>query len=216
MNIKIIGFGVTFVIALPAILAACFSIDITPPVVPVTPQVTAIPPETRIHNSVWVELLQQTPYPYTTPLPAYQNTILDGIYIKFDPVESNHDPYPEGRVKMPHPIREGVFWFKPVPYPLEGGQWILQLDRGIFRVLHDATGWRTLGSYTVSEDRITFFNDPNCYREVGIYKWVFEAGQLTLEAIDDECDGRVLGGGGLRITNFTSHPWVLENSGSVD
>ena len=88
---------------------------------------------------------------------------------------------------------------------------MLQLDRGVFRVFHESTGWRTLGSFTVTENRIEFFNDPHCYDAVGIYTWKLEASQLTLEAIEDKCDGRVLGGGGLRVMNFTSQPWMLDD-----
>ena len=79
-------------------------------------------------------------------------------------------------------------------------------------MFHEPTGWRTLGSFTVSGDRVEFFNDPHCYDAVGTYTWKLEASQLTLRAIEDACDGRVLGGGGLRVTNFTSHPWMLDNS----
>jgi hypothetical protein len=56
-------------------------------------------------------------------------------------------------------------------------------------------------------------NASGCYNAVGIYAWKLEAGQLTLEAIEDECDGRVLGGGGLRIMNFASQPWMLDHAG---
>lgn len=86
------------------------------------------------------------------------------------------------------------------------------LDKGVFRVFHETTGWRTLGSFTVSEDRIKFFNDPHCIKAVGTYQWKLEADRLTLQVIEDECDGRVLGGGGLRVTNFSSQPWMLDNS----
>lgn len=212
MNTKPLGFLLVIVVAVPLALAACFSNYDVPSTTPKVPVATLVPAATTTPTSVWSGLLKQTPYPYATPLPPAQTTILDGIYTKFDLKQSGLDPLPEGGVLMPHPRREGVFWLKPVPYPLEGGTWILQLDRGIFRVFHETTGWRTLGSFTVSEDRIEFFNDPHCYDAVGIYTWVLEAGQLTLKAIEDECDGRVLGGGGLRATNFSTHPWMLDNS----
>jgi len=211
LSTKSLGFLLTIVVAIPLALAACLSVDFVPPTIPDTPIATPVPAAT-VTDSRLVWLLQQTPYPFTTPLPPTKTTVLDGIYTKFDPQQSDHDTLPAGGVTMPHPKREGVFWLKPVPYPLEGGAWILRLDKGVFRVYHETTGWRTLGSYTVSEGRIDFFNDPSCYYVVGSYTWELEAGQLTLQAIDDECDGRVLGGGGLRVMNFTSHPWKLDSS----
>ena len=212
MNTKPLRFLLAIVVTIPLALAACYSKDDVPSTTLEEPVATAVPAAAVTPTSAWSDLLQQTPYPYARPLPAVQTTILDGIYTKVDPNESGHDPLPEGGVWMPHPVREGVFWLKPVPYPAEGGAWVLQLDRGVFRVFHETTGWRTLGSFTVSEDRIEFFNDPHCYDAVGIYTWKLEAGQLTLEAIEDECDGRVLGGGGLRVTNFSSDPWMLDSS----
>lgn len=197
---------ITVVAAIPLVIAACSSAHTPSPVRPEAAEATTTP------TSIWSGLLQRTPYPYTTPLPSAQPTVLDGIYIKFDPSQGKDASPPEGGVWMPHPRREGVFWLKPVPYPREGGVWILQLDGGVFRVFHETTGWRTLGSFTVSEDRITFFNDPHCYDAVGIYRWQLEAGQLVLEVVEDECDGRVLGGGGLRATNFASLPWLLDTS----
>jgi hypothetical protein len=218
MNKKTWGFLLAITVAATLALPACSSKHNVPSTTPEVSEATLGPTTiaeataTIALSSVWSDLLQQTPYPYTTPLPPTQATILDGIYTKLDPTQSDHDPLPEGGVSMPHPVREGIFWLKPVPYPVEGGAWILQLDRGVFRVFHETTGWRTLGSFTVSADRIEFFNDPHCYHAVGIYTWELEAGQLTLRAIEDECDGRVLGGGGLRVTNFSSQPWVLDNA----
>ena len=222
MKTKTFVLLLAIVVAIPLTLAACLFKANVPSTAPEVSVATLVPASTSASTSaptaaitptsVWSGLLQKTPYPYTTPLPPTQPTILDGIYTKFDSKQSGHDPLPEGGVLMPHPRREGVFWLKPVPYPLEGGAWMLQLDKGIFRVFHETTGWRTLGSFTVSADRIEFFNDPHCYDTVGIYTWKLEASQLTLKAIKDECDGRVLGGGGLRVMNFTSHPWMLDNS----
>ncbi len=213
VNIRPSRLLTTVVAAISLMIAACSSTRTPPPVKPETVEATTTP------TDAWSGLLQLTPYPYTTPLPPTRPTALDGIYTKFDPRQGRDDSPPEGGappkggVWMPHPRREGVFWLKPVPYPLEGGGWTLQLDGGVFRVFHKATGWRTLGSFTVSEERITFFNDPHCYDAVGVYRWQLEAGQLELEVIEDECDGRVLGGGGLRAMNLAGLPWLLDGSG---
>lgn len=199
---------ITFVVAIPLAMPACSSLPNAPPTTPDVPEAATTP------TSPWSDLLQQTPYPYTTPLPPAHSTILDGTYSKFDPRQSESTPLPEGRVWMPHPKRKGARWAKPLPYPLEGGVWILQLDKGIFHVFHETTGWRTFGSFTVSEDQIQFFNDPHCINAFGTYRWELEASQLLLEVIEDECDGRVLGGGGLRADNFTDLPWRLDSDGT--
>ena len=135
-------------------------------------------------TDIWSGVLQRTPYPYTTPLPPATPTALDGIYVKFDPRPGERAPCR----RCP-------------PYPPEGGIWRLSLDKGIFRVYHDGTGWSTLGSFIVSEGRIEFFNDPHCFRDVGVYEWKLEDGALLLEAVRDDC------GVDLRMQSFAEYPW---------
>lgn len=79
-------------------------------------------------------------------------------------------------------------------------------------MFHETASWHTFGSFTVARDQIQFFNDPHCINAVGTYKWKLKAGQLLLEAVEDECDGRVVGGGGLRLDNFTDLPWRLDGA----
>jgi formylglycine-generating enzyme required for sulfatase activity len=88
------------------------------PITPETPEVTATP------TDICFGLFQLTPYPYTTPLPPAQATILDGTYTKLDPREASRRPLE----------RRGP------AYPPEGGIWKLHLDKGIFRVYHEITG----------------------------------------------------------------------------
>ena len=132
----------------------------------------------------WSELARRTPYPYSTPLPAAEPTILDGTYAKIDPRQAEHVPC------------------KRCPaYPPGGGVWKLNLDKGIFRVYHELTGWVTIGSFTVTEDQIVFFNDPHCFQDTGVYRWRLEDGRLTLTADDDNC------GVYLRAQNLEAMPW---------
>jgi hypothetical protein len=77
----------------------------------------------------------------------------------------------------------------------------LNLEKGIFRVYHEGTGWFTVGSFTVSGDRIEFFNDPHCYQDTGAYAWELEGGELILEAVEDNC------GVYLRAQNLVALPW---------
>jgi hypothetical protein len=85
---------------------------------------------------------------------------------------------------------------------LEGGVWKLQLDKGIFRIYHVITGWRSLGSYAVSEDRLSLFNDPFCHLDTGIYTWRLEEGALILSEVDDPCAQ------GLRAANLIDKAWL--------
>jgi len=136
-------------------------------------------------TDVWFGLFQKTPYPYHTPLPPPRTTILDGTYTKFE-------------------LKEGT----PVPckrcpdYAPEGGTWKLSLDKGVFRIFHEVTGWRSLGSYTVSGDQLVLVNDPYCPDVVGTYQWKLEQSEFILEEIEDTCSI------GLRAMNLTNLPWL--------
>ena len=132
----------------------------------------------------WAELFARTPFPYTTPLPAPEDTPLEGVYVKVEPIEGT-----------PTPCR------RCPDYKVEGGVWRLSLDNGIFRVYHAVTGWRSLGSYTVEGGRMLLFNDPTCLDVVGSYRWSLAGGVLVLEEIEDSCAIR------LRARNLTSIPW---------
>jgi hypothetical protein len=81
---------------------------------------------------IWSELLQKTPFPHTAPLPARVPTPLDGTYTKFDPKKT-----------PPVPCR------RCPDYVPQGGIWKLNLDKGIFRIFHESTGWRSIGSFDV-------------------------------------------------------------------
>ena len=57
----------------------------------------------------------------------------------------------------------------------------------MYRIFHEATGWFSLGSFTISEDRFLIYNDPTCIDTTGVYTWNLEAGTLNFEAIADAC-----------------------------
>lgn len=134
---------------------------------------------------IWAELLQRTPFPYFTPLPPPAPTTLDGTYARFEPIEST-----------PIPCR------RCPDYKPEHGVWKLNLDKGIFRLVHHDTGWKSIASFTVSENRVVLFNDPYCPEDVGTYTWELNAGNLILKVIEDECAIR------LRAKNLTIRPWL--------
>jgi len=139
------------------------------PSVQSTPEASNVAPTPA---GVWAVMLHQTPYPYTTPLPPANHTILDSIYVNSNP---------------------------------NGGVTKLSLDKGIYRVYDDATGWSTIGSFVVSGDRIQFFNDPHCYRDTGIYTWQVQEGlqstTLALETIQDDCASE------SRVHKLADRPW---------
>ena len=134
---------------------------------------------------VWPALLQVTPLPYASPLPASDNTALDGIYAKYDP-------------------NPPQWWLclRCADYRQAGGAWRLQFDRGVMRIYYEVTGWHSLASYTVSGDRLFLFNDPYCKEATGEYKWKLEGGNLVLEVVDDPCSFQ------LRGENLRAQPWA--------
>ncbi len=135
-------------------------------------------------ENAWSALLKRRPFGYT-PLPPEARTLLDGTYTKIDPKQ-------EPRV---HCLR-------CPDYAPEGGLWKINFDRGVFRILHAASGWKTIGSFAVEGDRLTLFNDPVCPEAGGTYRWSLADGRLILEALDDPCAIR------LRAMNLAHQPWL--------
>jgi len=159
---------------LACLTAACAALP--PPAAPPAPTATL---------DRWLEFFRHTPYPFGTPLPPPAASPLDGTYTKVEP-----------KAGTPVPC------FRCPDYAPEGGVWKLNFDDGLYRVLHVATGWRSLGSFTVDGDRLTLFNDPNCSDVTGHYRWRLEDGALQLEAVDDPCAI------GLRAANLGARPWA--------
>jgi hypothetical protein len=123
--------------------------------------------------------------------------LLDGTYIKVEPDSGPSVPC------------------KRCPdYAPEGGSWTLRLDRGVFRIYHEVTGWGSVASYALSQARetsgatrqIVLFNDPVCPQVVGLYTWNLEGSALTLEEIEDPCAIH------LRARNLTGLPWIASQS----
>lgn len=166
------------------LLAACASSAAGHTAMPIMTQEFQIPTSTSA-NERWAELFDRTPYPFTTPLPSSRNSAIDGTYIKIDP-----------RTATPFPCR------RCPDYAMEGGLWKINFDDGIFRIIYSVNGWRSLVSFTVSDDRLTLFNDPNCIHDVGIYTWRLEEGKLILTEIDDICSIH------LRAENLSNQPWL--------
>ncbi len=136
-------------------------------------------------GAIWSGLLERHPFPYLIPLPEAKRTELDGTY-----------------VKTVIAAAERVHCLRCPDYAPEGGIWKLNLDRGVFRIFHPESGWKSIGTYIVADDRLLLANDPACIDNLGLYRWRFETGRLILEAIDDPCAIR------LRALNLTQQPWL--------
>jgi hypothetical protein len=136
-------------------------------------------------DAIWAELLQRSPYPFTLPLPPPNVTPINGTYVK---IETKEEP--------------AVHCLRCPDYAPEGGLWKLNLSKGVFRIFHPVTGWKGIGSFYVSGDRLILANDPVCHELWGLYRWTLERGNLVLTVIEDRCAI------GLRAMNFTHLPWL--------
>ncbi len=135
-------------------------------------------------NTVWSELLQRSPYPFTLPILTDKATAIDGTYVK---VETKEEP--------------AVHCLRCPDYAPEGGLWKLNLSKGAFRIFHPTTGWKGIGSFYVSGDQLLLANDPVCHELWGLYRYELEEGNLTITMIEDACAI------GLRAMNLTHLPW---------
>ena len=92
-------------------------------------QLIASEPGNNANAAKWAELLQRMPFPYVIPLAEPQHTDLDGTY-----------------TKVVAPRGERVHCLRCPDYAPEGGVWKLNLDRGVFRILHPESGWRSIAT----------------------------------------------------------------------
>lgn len=165
------------VIALFVLLAAC---------APATPNVilnTPTPDPNATPTNIWLSIQERTPFPYSTPLPRPIASAIDGTYVKSEEIGS-----PVHCLRCPD-------------YSSDGGIWLLRFDKGIYRIHSKLTGWRSIGSYTLSGDRLTLFNDGFCSNDVGTYTWSLEERKLILKEVKDECSIH------LRAKNLTLMSW---------
>lgn len=144
--------------------------------------VEAIPNATP--TDIWFAIQERTPYPYSTPLPQATTSPIDGTYVKAEPV-----------------LGVPVHCLRCPDYASDGGIWLLRFDKGIYRIYSELTEWRTLGSFSVSGERILLFNDGYCGDEVGTYTWSLVERKLVFKEVKDDCSIH------LRAKNLTFMPW---------
>ena len=170
------------------LIASCT--NASSPTKQVTPTALKTIATTVTPTSLWTGLLLECPVPFTTPLPQENWTPIDGSYAKLDP----SDPQ---------------WWAcrRCADYRPAGGIWKLQFNKGVMRIFYDVTGWRSLASYTISDDHLYIFNDPYCPKEVGEYiwsledKWGLENRNLVLNVVKDSCSIE------LRGKNLSAQAW---------
>lgn len=145
---------------------------------------TATPESTPDPRVRWSELVLRLPFAYATPLPAPERSAIDGTYVKVQPGDA-----------------PTVHCKRCPDYAREPGIWKLNFDRGSYRIYHPGTNFASVGSYTLSLERITLFNDPTCTDDVGALKWKLDKRTLVFEIIADNCAIE------LRGKNLASVPW---------
>jgi hypothetical protein len=65
------------------------------------------------------------------------------------------------------------------------------------------SGFHSKGHYEVDGDTLTLFNDANCTRVRGTYRWQLQGGSLRLDAIEDTCAYE-----GERAIDLASNVWT--------
>jgi len=134
---------------------------------------------------LWGGMLDHEPVPVHSPVPPSVETPIDGAYVR------TIDAPPE-------------WWtcLRCADYRPSGGTWRLLLDRGVLRIVDDASRWRSMASVEVHGDQLRVFNDPFCPWDDGTYRWDLQDGRLGLQVVKDECSF------GLRAKNLTTGVWL--------
>ncbi len=132
----------------------------------------------------WDELLKRDAFIYTVPR-VNKPTPIDGVYIK--------TALKKGQIV---PCRRCPDWLA------NPGVWRLYFKKGIYRIINTDTGWKSIGTYIVSKDRVFLANDSACIYDFGVYSFKFKDRVLTFDIIDDPCAIK------LRGMNFCETDWV--------
>lgn len=114
----------------------------------------------------------EEPYPFIRPAPPLVATPVDGIYDR-SPTET----YPGQR---PTCVR-------CAPFPQDAGRSTLTLNSGRYYLSQVQPRYRSGGHFVISGTHLTLFNDPECGKVRGVYRWRLKDGQLELTALFDPC-----------------------------
>jgi len=97
------------------------------------------------------------PYPFMSPTPAPDPTVLDGTYLRTLTLRDVGG----ARVGLPYRC------LRCPPFRIDAGVSTLIFTRGAYYMHHQLSGFRTMGSFVVEGDRVTLFNDANCPQSPG-------------------------------------------------
>lgn len=184
------------------LLAACTGDDAERPVASGPERSSASPsptpsPSTRRGTSPIFNTANQfelapedTPYPYTRPIPPRTRTPIDGTYMRILTIEDVGGLLPFRCLRCP-------------PFFLNAGVSTIAFHRGNYWLNHQLSGFKSLGMYTVERDRVTFFNDPWCPQDRGTYRWDVRRGALTFEPVSGTCVYEQ-----ARAKDLTKAPWM--------
>ena len=116
------------------------------------------------------------PYDFD-PAPPLAATPIDGYYLRIVDLDEVGGP----RLGLPFHCRRCPL------YRVDPGVETLLLHRGRFWIEHQMSGFRAYGHYEVEDGRVTLFNDPNCSRVRGAYRWHRSGPELSFDVVDDPC-----------------------------
>jgi hypothetical protein len=133
---------------------------------------------------------EDTPYPYTRPLPPRTRTPLDGTYMRILTIEDVDGLLPFRCLRCP-------------PFFLNAGVSTIAFHRGYYWLNHQLSGFKSLGMYTVERGRVTLFNDPWCPQDRSTYRWDVRRGALTFEPLSGTCVYEE-----ARAKDLTKAPWT--------
>lgn len=113
------------------------------------------------------------PYPFTTPIPDREPTVIDGVYRREVSLEDTGG--------VPAPCR------RCPPYRIYPGGATLEFSEGRYHVADGESSFSSSGHYTVEGDGVTLFNDLVCPSLEVTYGWSVEDGVLSLDIPHDPC-----------------------------
>lgn len=136
----------------------------------------------------------ELPYPYTGTVPPEVASPLDGVYVRITPLEGLGQP------AVALPIR----CLRCIPFRVEAGVETLTLYHGRYFLHHHLSNFRSLGFFEVDGRRVTFFDDPNCPTDPGVYRWERDGVHLDLEVVRDSCPFDQLRAQDLAASSWTA------------
>jgi hypothetical protein len=133
---------------------------------------------------------EDMPYPFTTPAPPAEPTRLDGTYLRILTLGDMEGLLPFRCLRCP-------------PYFPNAGVSTLVLYKGNYWLNHQLSEFKALGMFMIDGHRITFFNDPWCPKDRGVYRWSLRDDALSFEPISGACVYEE-----ARANDLTKVPWT--------